>query len=352
MNQVAPATAMAGYIVEWHSMQDAAFLADLLQQDIKVRFSEKDLSIQGQKFSKGSLVITKSDNRTNEKFTEIVTKTANKHHRNLNVATTSFSDNGTDFGSTDVKIINKNRIAMLKGSGVSSLSYGALWHFMEQQLKYPVTSIDTDDFSVEALSKFDVLVLPSGWYNRILKDDTLTDLKAWIQKGGKVIAIDNALNSFVDKDGFDLKKNPKDEAEKEDSTKGNLVPYDQRERASVTNFITGSIYKVKLDPSHPMAFGYGDTYYSLKLGNDSYQFLENGYNVGYIDGDAVSVSGFSGNDAKAGLKNSLVFGETQLGSGSIVYLVDDVMFRSFWENGKLFFVNSLFMVNSNVWVLD
>ena len=353
MNQVAPASSLAGYIVEWHSMQDAAFLADLLQQDIKVRFSEKDLSIQGQKFSKGSLVITKSDNRTNEKFTEIVTKTANKHHRNLNVTTTSFSDNGTDFGSTDVKIINKNRIAMLKGSGVSSLSYGALWHFMEQQLKYPVTSIDTDDFSVEALSKIDVLVLPSGWYNRLLNDSTLGDLKAWIQKGGKVIAIDNALKSFVDKDGFDLKKNAKDEAEKEeDKPKGNLTPYDQRERASVTNFITGSIYKVKLDPSHPMAFGYGDTYYSLKLGNDSYQFLENGYNVGYIDGNAVSVSGFSGNDAKAGLKNSLVFGEVQLGSGSIVYLVDDVMFRSFWENGKLFFVNSLFMVNSNVYVLD
>ncbi|HAT64824.1 MAG TPA: zinc carboxypeptidase, partial [Flavobacteriaceae bacterium] len=213
MNQVAPASSLAGYIVEWHSMQDAAFLADLLQQDIKVRFSEKDLSIQGQKFSKGSLVITKSDNRTNEKFTEIVTKTANKHHRNLNVTTTSFSDNGTDFGSTDVKIINKNRIAMLKGSGVSSLSYGALWHFMEQQLKYPVTSIDTDDFSVEALSKIDVLVLPSGWYNRLLNDSTLGDLKAWIQKGGKVIAIDNALKSFVDKDGFDLKKNAKDEAE-------------------------------------------------------------------------------------------------------------------------------------------
>ncbi len=354
INQVAPATAMAGYIVEWNSLYDASFLADLLQQDIKVRFSEKELSIKGQKYSKGSLVITKSDNRTNENFTEIVTKTANKHHRNLNVATTSFSDNGTDFGSTDVKIINKNRIAMLKGSGVSSLSYGALWHFMEQQLKYPVTSIDTDDFSVEALSKFDVLVLPSGWYNRILKDDTLTELKAWIQKGGKVIAIDNALKSFVDKEGFDLKKNPSTSSgtEEEDKPKGNLTPYDQRERASVTNFITGSIYKVKLDASHPMAFGYGDTYYSLKLGNDSYQFLENGYNVGYIDGDAESVSGFSGDTAKAGLKNSLVFGEAQIGRGSMVYLVDDVLFRSFWENGKLFFVNSLFMVNSNVWVLD
>ncbi|MEZ4859025.1 MAG: M14 family metallopeptidase [Flavobacteriaceae bacterium] len=354
INQVAPASSLAGYIVSWNSLQDASFLADLLQQDIKVRFSEKELSINGKKFSRGSLVISKSDNRTNENFTEIVTKTANKHHRNLNIATTSFSDNGTDFGSPDVKLIKKNKIAMLKGNGVSSLSYGALWHFMEQQLHYPVTSIDTDDFSVEALSKIDVLVLPSGWYNRLLNDATLTDLKAWIEKGGKVIALENALKSFVDKEGFDLKKNPSTDAKTEDEEKpkGNLTPYDQRERASVTNFITGSIYKVKVDPSHPMAFGYGDTYFSLKQGDESYQFLEEGFNVGYIEGDAVSVSGFSGETAKAGLKNSLVFGEAQLGSGSIVYLVDDVMFRSFWENGKLFFVNSLFMVNSNVWILD
>ncbi|MCB0457506.1 MAG: M14 family metallopeptidase [Flavobacteriaceae bacterium] len=351
INQVAPAVSLAGYIVEWNSLNDAQFLAELLQNDIKVRFSEKPLSINGNKFNRGSLIITKSDNRSTANFTETVTKVANKHGRTLFVANTSFSDNGTDFGSTDVKIINKNRIAMLKGKGVSSLSYGALWHFMEQQLKYPVTSIDTDDFNADVLSKFDILVLPSGWYQRLLNDSTLGELKSWIQKGGKVIAFDNALGAFVDKDGFDLKKN-KTEDDKDETPKGNLTPYDQRERASVTNFITGSIYKVKLDTSHPMAFGYDDTYYSLKLGNDSYQFLENGYNVGYIEGDAVSVSGFSGDTAKAGLKNSLVFGETQIGSGSVVYLVDDVLFRSFWENGKLFFVNSLFMVNSNVWILD
>ncbi|MFT5238278.1 MAG: hypothetical protein ACI9M9_001883, partial [Flavobacteriaceae bacterium] len=26
---------------------------------------------------------------------------------------------------------------------------------------------------------------------------------------------------------------------------------------------------------------------------------------------------------------------------------DDVLFRSFWENGKLFFANSIFFVNDN-----
>jgi len=30
-----------------------------------------------------------------------------------------------------------------------------------------------------------------------------------------------------------------------------------------------------------------------------------------------------------------------------VYIVDNTLFRSFWENGKLFFVNAVFMVNSN-----
>jgi hypothetical protein len=79
--------------------------------------------------------------------------------------------------------------------------------------------------------------------------------------------------------------------------------------------------------------------------------LENGYNVGYIKGAPETVSGFSGVDAKEGLTDSMTFGEARMGSGSIIYFVDDVMFRSFWENGKLLFVNSLFFVNNNRFTL-
>ena len=351
INQVAPRATLAGYVLKWNSLNDASFLAEILQNDIKVRFSEKPLKIKGENFERGCLIITKSDNRSREDFTETVTKLANKHGRTLYASTTSFSDNGIDFGSSNVKIINKNRIAVLRGNGTSSLSYGSIWHFMEKQLKYPITSIDTDDFSTDMLQKFDVLVLPSGWYKRILNDSTLKELKTWIRDGGKVIAIGSALRSFEGKDGFDLKKNEKEDEEDDKKEESKLIPYDQRERSQVKDFITGSIYKVKIDASHPMAFGYEDVYYSLKQGNDSYSFLENGFNVGYIKGEAESFSGFSGKDAKAGLKNSLIFGEAPMGRGSVVYFVDDVLFRSFWENGKLFFVNSLFLVNSNVFIL-
>jgi hypothetical protein len=233
---------------------------------------------------------------------------------------------------------------MLQGEGTSSLSYGALWHFFETQLKYPITSINTDDIENIQWSDYDVLIFPDGNYKSILSDDTFTSFEQWINKGGRIIAIGNAVAAFEGKDGFDLKRNGGEKEEKETESLGNLVPYAQRELESTKDFITGSIYKVKLDNTHPLAFGYGETYYSLKLGSDSYKFLNDGYNVGYIN-EPESVSGFSGETAKAALKNSIVFAEAKKGRGSVVYMVDDVTFRSFWQNGKLFLANAVFFIN-------
>jgi len=339
----------AGYLVEWNSNADAAFLSEAMQKGIRVRFSEKKLSFNGREFDRGTLVITKRDNKTLPDFAGELTKLANKHARVLVPTMTSFSDNGTDFGSPDIKLVPNNRIAVLRGSGTSSLSYGTIWHYFETQLKYPIHSIDTDDFRTSQLKNIDVLILPSGWYGRDMGGDKLDEIKEWVRQGGKLIAIGGALNSFKGKDGFDLKANKKED--KEDEQKGNLTAYDQRELEGVKDLITGSIYQVTLDPSHPMAFGFDDTYFTLKTGNRSYQFLESGYNVGYIKDQAKSVAGFSGKDAKENLANSLVFGEARMGRGSVVYFVDDVLYRSFWENGKLFMANSIFFVNSNVFQL-
>ena len=343
-----PSPKSVGYICKWNSMNDAAFLVELLKNDIKVRFSEKELSFNSILFDRGSLIITRSDNKNKVDFDKIVTDIANKQYRKLVASPSSFSDNGTDFGSPDIKLVNKQRIAVLKGEGVSSLSYGAIWYFFETELKYPLTSIDTNDFRPSSLEKFDVLILPETYYWEALDENSIKTLKSWIQKGGKLIAMGSSVGLFNGKEGFGISINNELEKEEiEDDLDLKLQPYDQREINNVKNFITGSIYKVTIDNTHPMAFGYSDTYYSLKQGKQSYQFLDSGYNVGYLKGDAVSVSGFSGKEAIKTLKNSIVFAEKRMGSGSIIYLVDDVLFRSFWENGKLFFINSIFFVNNN-----
>ena len=334
----------AGYITKWNSLADAKFLAELLNHNIRVRFSEKDFVNNGVEFKKGSLVITKSDNKKTEDYDQKLIEIANKHKRKLYTTPTSFASSGVDFGSPDIKLINNSKIAVLKGNYTSSLSYGEIWHFFEKQLNYPVTSIDTDYFKNIDLSQFDVLILPNGYYGGYLDKDTMESISGWVRKGGKIIAIGNAVAAFNDQKGFDLKRNKSDQKEKDSI--GNLTPYDQREKESVKDFITGSIFKTKVDPSHPMAFGYNDTYFTLKLGDDSYKLLDNGYNVSYID-TPESVSGFAGEDAKKRLQNSLVFGEARLGRGSVIYMVDNPLFRAFWENGKLFFVNAIFMTNNN-----
>jgi hypothetical protein len=52
-------------------------------------------------------------------------------------------------------------------------------------------------------------------------------------------------------------------------------------------------------------------------------------------------SGFVGSNLKSKIQDGLLFGEQLLGNGKIVYLTDDVLFRSFWQNGKLMLCNAL-----------
>ncbi|MBE16771.1 MAG: zinc carboxypeptidase [Cytophagaceae bacterium] len=334
-----------GFIAKWDSMKDAQFLAALLTEGIKVRFSEKPFVNAGIPYDRGSLIITKSDNKDINNLSQKLTALANTHQRQLSAASSSFADNGPDFGSPDVKLINAPRIALLKGNSTSSLSYGATWYFFEQTLNYPVTSIEADRLGRVSLDQFDIIVMPSGWYSSLLNDNSSDKIKSFVRGGGKIIALGNAVGSFAGKSGFGVKRNKSENSESK--TDENLTPYAERELQSTENFITGSIFKTKVDPTHPMAFGFSDTYYSLKLGSNSFAYLDNGFNVAYIPEEVENVSGFAGEKAKSKLSKSLVFGEERMGRGSIIYMADDPLFRAFWHNGKLFFANALFLTNNN-----
>jgi hypothetical protein len=189
--------------------------------------------------------------------------------------------------------------------------------------------------------------MPSGNYSELLNETGMKKLQDWIKAGGKVIAIDRALTAFADKEGFALKRNKVDE-DKDKEQPDNLVPYASRERDHAKRLITGAIFKSKVDNTHPMAFGYPDNYFSLKLGSSTYKLLDKGYNVAYLEDNPKSVSGFAGSEALKTLGKTLVFGEERMGSGSLIYMVDNTLFRSFWENGKLFLVNAIFFVNNNL----
>lgn len=341
-------TAATGFITKWDSMEDARFLSELLKEGIKVRFSTLAFENGDEKFEPGSLIITKSDNRNLADFNTKVNAIANSHARKLTAAATGFSKSGPDFGSSEIRIINQPRVGVLRGDGVSSLNFGEIWYYFEKDLHYPVSPIDMNYFDRVDLSKLDILVLPEGRYCKLLDKAGLERVTNWIKDGGKVIAIGSAVGSFADKAGFNIKENKVEE--KNDSTAtANLIPYKDRERENIKDLITGIIVKTSLDKTHPMAFGYSDTYFSLKLSGDSYKYLKEGYNIAYLKDSPEVVSGFAGSEAAKNLKNSMIFGEEPMGKGSIIYMVDNPLFRAFWENGKLFFANAIFFVNNDTY---
>lgn len=335
-----------GYIAKWDHMRDAEFLAELLKQNIKVRFTEKPLTTKNPEhsFERGALIIVRGDNKNLDNFDALVVGAANTFKRELVGISSGFSKSGPDFGSPDVKLVNKQKVALLSGTYTSSLGYGEVWHFFEQQLKYPVTSISTDNFARTNLDAYSVLVIPNGNYKRFFNDSNVEKLQNWVKSGGKVIAIDGALNSFADHKDFGLKRNI---IEDSTATKTNLTPYAERERESTNDMITGAIFKTEVDTTHPLAFGYSKNYFTLKSGSSAYSLLDDGYNVAYLGAHPKNVSGFAGKNTLKNLEHSLVFGEERMGDGSIIYLADNILFRNFWENGKLFFVNAIFFVNNS-----
>jgi len=338
------------YIFDYHGVQDVAFLAALMQKGIKVRASEKSFSLNSHTFSPGTLIIPQRNNEKVADFDNTVRSLAQKMGRKVFTTQTGFVDSGKDFGSGYVHYLRPPQVAVLAGPQTYSLSFGEVWYFFEQELHYPITAISTDYFKQVDLSKYNVLIIPDGNY-RILDEGVLEKLSEWTNKGGKLIILANALTSFAEKKGFALKtyatdaeKSEAEKKEKEAAQKGMLIRYEEAERRDVSNFISGAIYKIRLDNSHPLAFGLTDTYYTLKANELRYAFMENEWNVGVIKGKAKPVQGFAGKVVNEKLENSLVFGVEQKGDGAVVYMVDNPLFRCFWEDGKMLFANAVFMV--------
>jgi hypothetical protein len=324
------------YIANWNSIADVKFLSELLNNGIKVRYSEIPFETSGRRFNAGSLIITRNGNSSG--FEKTVNEIAKKSGISLFAIQTAFVDKGADLGSGKVRFIKKPKVVVVGGESVSSLSLGEIWHFFEQEIGYPVTVVRPQDLNMINWNEFDVLIYPDGNYSDLGNEKMLQ----WIRGGGKLIAMKNAVSELAGKKGFDLKN-------KEDAKKGDkdiyedLKSYEQRERENVSSNIPGAIYKVDLDNTHPLGFGFPNFYYSLKLDDKVYKYLTGGWNVGVIKKDNY-VTGFVGVQAKKKLTDGLIFGVQEIGNGSVVYLADNPLFRGFWENGKLLFSNAVFMV--------
>ena len=257
-------------------------------------------------------------------------------------------EKGNDLGSSYVKMIQVPKVAMLFGDATSSLSAGETWHYFENELNYPITQINPYQIDRQQLSQFNVLIAPEGDPSVFMDQSTKSIIQEWIANGGKLIAIGGSAAGFTTDQGYALKVKNIDtdkEGEAEEAHEHPHIQYTAQEREYIKHTITGAIFRCTVDHTHPLAFGYTGDYFTLKLSADGYECLSNASNVVTLPEKPELITGFAGCEALKKQPKTLVLGQENMGNGCIIYMIDNPLFRGFWENGKLFMANALFLSN-------
>lgn len=339
-----PGKEVYAYLIDWNGFGELKLMAELYRKKFNIRYALKPFTIGSKEYKRGSLIISRGDNlHLKDKFDSMVIEAANRLGIVANIATTGLVDKGIDMGSNYASLKKAPKIALIGGSGTSTGSFGELWYFFEQELKYPVTIIESTAINSADLGKFDVIYLPSGSYT-----SEKNKLNEYLKEGGRLITFERAVSLFAGEKSTNLysviekKKKEKEAEDKKKKTDDSslLKKYENQRREGLKSRSASSIYRVKIDNTHPYTYGMGAEWFIIKR-NQGYPYLSSGNNIAYIT-DNEPVSGFAGKEFIENIGNTLVIGSERIGRGEVVYITDDPYYRAFWKSGRVLLGNLAF----------
>lgn len=262
----------------------------------------------------------------------------------VHAARSGWAAEGADLGSRSFLPVRAPRVLLPVGDGVSSYEAGQLWHLLDQRVAMPVMKVDVGDMSRVDWDRYDVLVLVSGDLG-FLEGPRLDDLRRWIRGGGTLVAIRGAaawaarndLTPNVDAPGIGrtVSEEPPDTVERRN--------YEDAGDIAGAQEIGGSIWSADLDLTHPLGWGYAERI--LPVWRDHGYFFEpsaNPYGTVAALTDDPHLSGYVSDENRARLPGSPSVMADQLGTGSVVLLVDNPNFRGYWRGTNRLFLNALF----------
>jgi hypothetical protein len=351
-----PGQAELAYLVPWNGRASARLLAGLYRKDIRVYSADKPFSLQGREFGAGTLLVKVKDNPAD--LHETLSKLASETGAEVVPTNSGWVDDGINFGSNNVRYLRKPRVAIAYNNPTRSASVGATRYIVEQRFDYPLTILNSGDIDSADLSTFNVLVLPdasgySGGYSQYLGDRGVDRIKSWVREGGTLVTLAGATEWLSqEKVGLLSTRTERKQAEEEGESKEAAEEKGQESYQQMIqpadeapSSIPGALVRVRLDPEHWLAFGYGRETTALVDGNRIFTplKLDKGRNVGvYFPSDTLLLSGFAWNDARKQLGEKAYLMHERMGEGNIVAFAEDPSFRGFVFADHLLLMNAIF----------
>lgn len=338
------------YIMDWDDYNAPAALYFMQSKGVMVASAFKTFSSktpQGNKnFNYGSILVPISkQKKSSDEVYAIVKEAQEKFNVPIYNVDSGFSVSGIDLGSRNFRKLDIPKSVLLVGEGVGSYEAGEVWHLLDTRVDMPITKLQMSDFEKFPLHKYTRLVLVSGRYKKLdsLQQKRITN---WVSRGNTLITIGSASKWAIDNKLIKEKliEKPKDTIHNKTIKR---LPYVDAEEHIGRESLGGAIFKVDLDITHPLGFGYHDT--SIPVYKNNEVFIapsENPYSTVAKYSEDAHIDGYISTDNYENyLKPAASLLVSRLGAGRVILFADNPNFRGSWYGTNRLFLNALFLGN-------
>jgi zinc carboxypeptidase len=347
----APGRAGSAYVFANDNQPAARLAAQLLTEGFRVSIALQPLRADGRSYARGTFVVRTARNPV--ALHDRIAALAPAFGVAVTAVQSAYPDSAAvGIGSDEVVALHAPKIVVAAGDGVDQESYGAVWHYLANELHLSFTPIPLANLgTVDDLHDYNVLLIPNGASARMkrqLGDDGVTKLKAWVKDGGALVGFGGAGQLLADKDVAlsTIAVVGADSAAKPDSTAPGKEPPTLSPTAAARDkpeWIPGSIFRATLDRTHWLTLGYESDRLPVYVeGATFWKLSKGGANPVAFVGDSLTLSGFiwPGNTERL-LKGTAWAVVENHGSGRVVLFLTDPLFRGFWRGPARLVTNAL-----------
>lgn len=333
------------WVLDWHDFEAPKALYKLLDAGLIARLTTRPFStmVNGkvQEFDRGSIIVPNQlQTKSRAEMVKILKDIAANNHVKITGISTGLSSSGIDIGSNNAPSLEKPKVAMLVGDGVSATDAGEVWHLMDQRMDIPVTQLEIETFNRANLSRYNTLIMVSGRQSGLNKEKLLE----WIADGGVLIACEDAVQ-WCSRNGISQLSFKKIPAAISDSSK--MLAYDSKSEIDGAQRMTGAIFRAETDLTHPLNFGFQQPYIDLFKTNSVFMKpSKNPFASPIRYGSDPLQSGFITRQNYEALKGTASVVVQTVGRGRVIHMADNPNFRAFWLGGMKMFMNAVFFGSS------
>ena len=330
------------------------FLTAALTDKLPVRSVEEPFTLDGRAYPGGTFIVPRAGSPAD--LDERVRRLAAGSGAQVTPLATSWVSSGPSVGSDKATVIAAPRVAMAWDDPTEPESAGSIRHVLEREYGWPVTAVRTRRLANADLSRYQVLILPSGGnYEQILGESGVANLRAWVQAGGVLIGVGSASRLLTDPDSKLLDSRRESavsgDGDKDKKDGGSEIATDAEYLALTGHHggapdpVAGVLASAVVDNEHWLGAGVAPTLSVMVRGSDIYTPLarDQGTNVVRLAGpDQVLASGQLWAENRRQLAYKPVAMASEVGRGQVVAFTQDVTMRAFLEGLKPLFLNAVF----------